>query len=467
MEPRYEDLVGGVGASDYTLPTASDTIKGGVKVGDRLTVINDVLSADGQVLDNFIDSATLAPSTRTVVNALNLKADLISPIFTGSPQAPTPIINDVGNKIATTSFVDSYFNSKQTTFAIIRPDHSVKYLNTWPSSTDSPVGSQIRMRGTFGDAGALYVFPSYCSLHLEENSVFTVGRLVPQNPGTYNQGDRVIISGSGKIKGNIVIYAGLLVHTTIRDIIHNGQLIAEGGNATINDYDLTLENITATPPLGFAYYVSYLRNFSASQPVGFINLLIKNCIIKVSGISPASGGGSIYPNNIRNVTASALQINSFNYPGPNPQDAIDKSNYKIDVIGCIFIGDGTNPIISMYGGFATTRYAQNTVKDIATPYPTSDAGLSAFGVDVTVNSSTSKTLEFVFNAGFADDFTTTVGNNQAGIFTTNSLSNVTSVVYKVNTVTKTLPITLVAGDNLQVTITRTSTSTGSIVTLTT
>lgn len=42
---------GGGGGGSYTLPTASATIKGGIKVGGRLTMTGDVLSADSQTGD--------------------------------------------------------------------------------------------------------------------------------------------------------------------------------------------------------------------------------------------------------------------------------------------------------------------------------------------------------------------------------------------------------------------------------
>lgn len=42
---------GGGGGTPYTLPTASITIKGGIKIGKRLTITGEVLSADSQTAD--------------------------------------------------------------------------------------------------------------------------------------------------------------------------------------------------------------------------------------------------------------------------------------------------------------------------------------------------------------------------------------------------------------------------------
>lgn len=48
---------------------------------------------------------TIAPSQDAVFDALALKADLASPVFTGNPTAPTPSPGDNDTSIATTAFV--------------------------------------------------------------------------------------------------------------------------------------------------------------------------------------------------------------------------------------------------------------------------------------------------------------------------------------------------------------------------
>src|SRR5690606_30672722 len=44
------------GANKYILPTASSTVLGGIRVGDRLSISNGVLSADKQTDNNFTDA---------------------------------------------------------------------------------------------------------------------------------------------------------------------------------------------------------------------------------------------------------------------------------------------------------------------------------------------------------------------------------------------------------------------------
>ena len=74
-------------------------------------------------------------------------------------------------------------------------------------------------------------------------------------------------------------------------------------------------------------------------------------------------------------------------------------------------------------------------------------------------------LEFMFPATYDNNIVVTAGANQAKTFTSNTNTNVASVVYKVNTVTKTIPFAVANGDTLEVIITKTNTALQSIVIL--
>lgn len=74
-------------------------------------------------------------------------------------------------------------------------------------------------------------------------------------------------------------------------------------------------------------------------------------------------------------------------------------------------------------------------------------------------------LNFVFSTTSTDSITFTAGPNQAGTYTGNTLTNVASVVYKVNTVVKTLPFAIADTDSVEVAIIRTIVGTQSIVIL--
>ena len=67
-------------------------------------------------------------------------------------------------------------------------------------------------------------------------------------------------------------------------------------------------------------------------------------------------------------------------------------------------------------------------------------------------------LSFVFGIGATADYTQTIVSGEEGVYTAQSLVNVTSVIYKKNTVVATLPITLIVGDTLEVIPTITNTA---------
>lgn len=70
---------------------------------------------------------THAPDGNAVFNALALKADLASPVFTGNPTAPTPSVGDNDTSIATTAFVTAATVGVQDMF--------VPATAMWPRAT--------------------------------------------------------------------------------------------------------------------------------------------------------------------------------------------------------------------------------------------------------------------------------------------------------------------------------------------
>ncbi len=75
-------------------------------------------------------------------------------------------------------------------------------------------------------------------------------------------------------------------------------------------------------------------------------------------------------------------------------------------------------------------------------------------------------LDFEFGALGNDEIERNIGVNQAATYISNALTNIATVAYEVNSVVKILPFTVVDGDALKVTITRTVAATLSRVVLT-
>jgi hypothetical protein len=73
--------------------------------------IQAVLTAVGNVAGvSPTNTAAVIPTT-VLTDALALKAPLASPVFTGNPQAPTPLVTDGDTSVATTAFVKSQNDS--------------------------------------------------------------------------------------------------------------------------------------------------------------------------------------------------------------------------------------------------------------------------------------------------------------------------------------------------------------------
>lgn len=78
---------------------------------------------------------------------------------------------------------------------------------------------------------------------------------------------------------------------------------------------------------------------------------------------------------------------------------------------------------------------------------------------------TAAVLEFVFEAGFADSVGRTLGTRQAGTYLSEQRQNVASVRYQVAGQPVGLPLTLAAGDVLQVAVTRADNARPAVLTL--
>jgi len=115
---------------EYTLPTASSSTLGGVKVGTNLSIDSStgVLSAtdtvttvtvtgEGNAITNITDSNGALTATRGSTFSLsnhthdNVYAPLDSPTFTGTPTAPTATVGTNDTQIATTAFVNTAVSS--------------------------------------------------------------------------------------------------------------------------------------------------------------------------------------------------------------------------------------------------------------------------------------------------------------------------------------------------------------------
>lgn len=138
------------GLSNYTLPTASDTVKGGIKVGTGLTMNGEVLSATGGGMADSVewDNVLSKPEFATVAtsgayNDLTGKPNLATVATSGS-------YTDLSNKptIPTVDVTKSYVDTQLATKA----NASNVYTK---AEVDSKVSSVYRVKGSVASYSSL------------------------------------------------------------------------------------------------------------------------------------------------------------------------------------------------------------------------------------------------------------------------------------------------------------------------
>lgn len=101
--------------SDYTLPTATSSTLGGIKIGSNITVSSGTISLTSSNVTNalgFTPLSTTGTAAKATADAsgntiTSTYAKLASPTFTGTPKAPTATAGTNTTQIATTAFVQA------------------------------------------------------------------------------------------------------------------------------------------------------------------------------------------------------------------------------------------------------------------------------------------------------------------------------------------------------------------------
>lgn len=120
-------IVGTVGSTNYKPTGSSYTGTASSTVETATVAVNDVYYYDGtnwllqinSQREVTFASITGQPTDNTnLANALNLKANLASPAFTGTPTAPTATTGTKNTQIATTAFVQDAISHASLTLAV-------------------------------------------------------------------------------------------------------------------------------------------------------------------------------------------------------------------------------------------------------------------------------------------------------------------------------------------------------------
>lgn len=151
------------GLKNYTLPAASGTTLGGVKSGGDVTINNGTITVNDDSHNHTIANVDGLQA------ALNAKAPLASPTFTGTPKAPTAAAGTNTTQIATTAFVQAAVESKIA------------------------AADALRFKGTLGTGGTITALPASHKVG-DSYKVITAGTYAGQK---CEVGDMVVCTTTG------------------------------------------------------------------------------------------------------------------------------------------------------------------------------------------------------------------------------------------------------------------------------
>ena len=164
--------------SAYTLPTASASTLGGVKVGAGLSISNGVLSATGGGTADSVDWANIQnkPSTFTPSTHKHTKSEITD--FPTIPSKTSQLTND--SNYATTSYVDNAVANAGGGISRVSISMSEEDWNNISSGeviVEFPTEVNEAMCIDVDVVGTVYTFSKVMSLSTENTSVFNVSAL--------------------------------------------------------------------------------------------------------------------------------------------------------------------------------------------------------------------------------------------------------------------------------------------------
>ena len=164
----YDEATRLKGLKNYTLPAANGTTLGGVKTGGDVTIANGVITVNDDSHNHTIANVD------GLQTALNAKAPLASPTFTGTPKAPTAASGTNTTQIATTAFVQAAVDGKIA------------------------AADAMRYKGTLGTGGTITALPASHKVG-DSYKVITAGTYAGQK---CEVGDMVICVTAGSTANN-------------------------------------------------------------------------------------------------------------------------------------------------------------------------------------------------------------------------------------------------------------------------
>lgn len=221
----YDEATRLKGLKNYTLPAATGETLGGVKSGGDVTIASGVITVKDDSHNHVISNVD------GLQTALNAKAPLASPTFTGTPKAPTAASGTNTTQIATTAFVQTAVESK------IAAADAMRYkgtLGTGGTITALPASHKV------GDSYKVITAGTYAGQKCEVGDMVicvTAGSTANDAHWTVVQSnvDGAVTGPTSAVSGRVAVFNG----TTGKVIKDSGFTIAKSVPADAKFTDTT------------------------------------------------------------------------------------------------------------------------------------------------------------------------------------------------------------------------------------
>ena len=221
----YDEATRLKGLKNYTLPAANGTTLGGVKSGGDVTIASGVITVNDDSHNHTIANVD------GLQTALNAKAPLASPTFTGTPKAPTAASGTNTTQIATTAFVQAAVDSKIAAADAMRFKGT---LGTGGTITALPASHKV------GDSYKVITAGTYAGQKCEVGDMVicvTAGSTANDTHWTVVQSnvDGAVTGPTSAVSGRVAVFNG----TTGKVIRDSGFTIAKSVPADAKFTDTT------------------------------------------------------------------------------------------------------------------------------------------------------------------------------------------------------------------------------------
>lgn len=221
----YDEATRLKGLKNYTLPAANGTTLGGVKSGGDVTIASGVITVNDDSHNHTIANVD------GLQTALNAKAPLASPTFTGTPKAPTAASGTNTTQIATTAFVQAAVDGKIAAADAMRFKGT---LGTGGTITALPASHKV------GDSYKVITAGTYAGQKCEVGDMVicvTAGSTANDTHWTVVQAnvDGAVTGPASAVSGRVAVFNG----TTGKVIKDSGFTIAKSVPADAKFTDTT------------------------------------------------------------------------------------------------------------------------------------------------------------------------------------------------------------------------------------